>query len=206
MGGCSCSASTCRCSPIFSIGTGNEGWTGWLVPEIAFDQEGAGARGPLSLADRAQPRLDTHAAHLHRRLPAIEAKYRELDQLGAFQLGGFLTYGGIKSADPTPPQPRGRGFRAYIEANGRLQLDPYWSLTGALRWATDKTVTRRYDLTRDDRLRNFINLERITPIHISGSPAGFQGCGSTTSRSKSRLLCRRSTRATGPATLSSAET
>ena len=40
-----------------------------------------------------------------------------------------------------------------------------------MRAATDKTVTRRYDLTRDDRLRNVINVERISPnsyITIAG--------------------------------------
>ncbi len=53
---------------------------------------------------------------------------------------------------------------------------PDWSVTGALRAATDKTVTRRYDITRDDRLRNFINVERITPdTYISIAGWAFQG-------------------------------
>ncbi len=33
-------------------------------------------------------------------LPAIEAKYRELNSIGAFQLGGFLTYGTIDKVNP----------------------------------------------------------------------------------------------------------
>ena len=41
-------------------------------------------------------------------LPAIEAKYRELNSLGAFQLGGFLTYGTIDSIDPTSTDPPSR--------------------------------------------------------------------------------------------------
>jgi LPS-assembly protein len=32
--------------------------------------------------------------------PALEAKYRDLNRIGAFQLGGFITYGTIESADP----------------------------------------------------------------------------------------------------------
>ena len=53
--------------------------------------------------------------------------------------------------------------------------------------ATDKTVTRRYDITRDDRLRNFVNAERITPnSYISIAGWAFQGLRSTTSRSRSR--------------------
>ena len=33
----------------------------------------------------------------------------------------------------------------------------------AFRVASDTTVTRRYDITSDDRLRNFLNAERIAP-------------------------------------------
>src|SRR3982751_2651232 len=110
-------------------------------------------------------------------LPAIEAKYRQLDRLGAFQVGGFLTYGTIESADPlATTEDAGHGIRAYIEGNGRAQLNPYWSITSAFRWASDKTVTRRYDITRDDRLRNFINAERIAPnSYITIAGWAFQG-------------------------------
>jgi LPS-assembly protein len=96
--------------------------------------------------------------------------------LGAFQLGGFLTYGTIESADPDTTETEGRDVRAYVEGNGRFQLNPAWSITGAFRWASDKTVTRRYDITRDDRLRNFVNAERITPdSYISIAGWAFQG-------------------------------
>jgi LPS-assembly protein len=36
-----------------------------------------------------------------------------------------------------------------------------WSLTGYGRYASDRTFLRRYDISRDDRLRSTINLERI---------------------------------------------
>ncbi len=45
-----------------------------------------------------------------------------------------------------------------------------------MRVATDKTVTRRYDLTRDDRLRNFVEAERITPRgYLSIAGWAFEG-------------------------------
>ena len=51
-----------------------------------------------------------------------------------------------------------------------------WSITGSLRAATDKTVTRRYDITNDDRLRNVVNAERISPdSYISIAGWAFQG-------------------------------
>jgi len=67
-------------------------------------------------------------------------------------------------------------LRGYLEANGRFQLDPNWTISGSLRAATDKTVARRYDITRDDRLRNVINVERIAPdSYISIAGWAFQG-------------------------------
>jgi LPS-assembly protein len=69
-----------------------------------------------------------------------------------------------------------KGFRGYAEANGKFQLDPLWSVTASLRAASDKTVTRRYDITSDDRLRSVINVERISPdSYISIAGWAFQG-------------------------------
>ena len=164
--------------PVFSIGTGKDGTTGWLVPEISFSTK-KGLELALPYHWQIAPNRDvTLTPHAYSGVyPALEGKYRELNRLGAFQLGGFVTYGGIESADPNATDEiEGHGIRAYGEANGKFQFDPYWSLTGSLRWATDKTVTRRYDLTRDDRLRNFLNLERISPnSYLSIAGWAFQG-------------------------------
>ncbi|MEA3079115.1 MAG: LPS-assembly protein, partial [Sphingomonadales bacterium] len=108
-------------------------------------------------------------------LPAIEAKYRELNSLGAFQVSGFLTYGTIDKISSTTP-PTARGFRGYFDANGRWQLDPAWTITASVRVASDKTVARRYDITNDDRLRSVVNAERITPdSYVSIAGWVFQG-------------------------------
>ena len=51
-----------------------------------------------------------------------------------------------------------------------------WSITTSLRAATDKTLTRRYDITDDDQLRNVINVERISPdSYITIAGWAFQG-------------------------------
>ena len=108
-------------------------------------------------------------------MPALEAKYRQLDRWGAFQVGGFLTYGTIESVDPNVTSTR-KGLRGYFEANGKAQLDPYWSITTSLRAASDKTLTRRYDITNDDRLRNVVNVERISPdSYITIAGWAFEG-------------------------------
>ena len=163
--------------PVFSIATSGSGSTGWLVPDISVStRKGLEIAAPYHW--QIGPNRDlTLTPHLYTGvLPAIEGKYRELNSLGAFQVGGFLTYGEIERVNADATTSGSRGFRDYIEANGKAQLDPYWSITSALRVASDKTVTRRYDITRDDRLRNFVNAERIAPnSYISIAGWAFQG-------------------------------
>ena len=166
--------------PIFSIGDGSQkgGVTGALVPGIRIDSNNG-----LELSfpyywrvDRNRdltitPHIYTHSA------PAIEGRWRHLTSIGAYQLGAFLTYGDIPDPDRFDPTPTDRnGVRGYFEGNGRFQLDPYWTVTGALRAATDKTVARRYDITSDNRFRNFISAERISSdSYVAIEGWAFQG-------------------------------
>ncbi len=166
--------------PIFSVGTAGQGGgvSGWLVPDISVS-----SRNGLELAvpyyHRFAPNRDiTLTPHLYTGTwPAIEARYRHLDRLGAFQIGAFGTHGRIDDPDQNDPTPDTRhGFRGYFEGNGKAQFDPLWSLTSSFRVATDKTVTQRYDISRDDRLRSFVNAERITPdSYVSIAGWAFQG-------------------------------
>jgi LPS-assembly protein len=163
--------------PIFSFRTDQGGATGWLMPDFSVSTK-KGFEIALPYHWQIGPSRDlTLTPHIYTGvLPAFEAKYRELNSIGAFQIGGFLTYGTIESANLTDTTNNGRGIRGFFEGNGRFQLDPLWSVTTSLRVATDKTVTRRYDLTRDDRLRNVVNVERISPnSYISIAGWAFQG-------------------------------
>ena len=166
--------------PIFSIGTAAQGGavSGWLVPDISISSR-KGLEVAMPYYRRFAPNHDlTVTPHLYTGTwPAVEAKYRFLNSLGAFQIGGFGTYGRIDDPDPTDLTPdTHNGFRAYFEGNGKAQINPLWSVTGSFRVATDKTVTQRYDITRDDRLRSFLNAERITPdAYISIAGWAFQG-------------------------------
>ena len=163
--------------PIFSLTSGSGGSAGWLVPDISLSTK-KGLELAVPYHWKIAPNRDlTITPHLYTGVwPALEARYRELNRIGAFQLGGFITYGTIERADLTATDDEGKGIRAYFEANGKAQLDPLWSITGSIRAATDKTVTRRYDLTRDDRLRNVVNAERISPnAYVSIAGWAFQG-------------------------------
>jgi len=160
-------------------GTAEEGTTGLLVPDIRFNRRnGLELSAPYYL--RIAPNIDaTLTPHLFSEvLPMGEAEYRQLTGLGAFRLHGFLTYGSRLPIDPnSPTQPTtDRGVRAYIEGNGRFQFTPDWSLTFSGRYVTDRTFLRRYDISRDDRLRSTIDVERITRnSYISIAGWAFQG-------------------------------
>jgi LPS-assembly protein len=162
--------------PVFQIARGNEGASGWLVPEFSISSRNGFSIGEPYHWQIASNRDLTITPHVYTGvLPAIEAKYRDLSSLGAFQVSGFLTYGRIDNLDPASTADN-HSFRGYFESNGKWQLDPEWSVTESLRFATDKTVTRRYDITNDDRLRSVINAERITPdSYVSIAGWAFQG-------------------------------
>jgi LPS-assembly protein len=163
--------------PIFKVARTNEGTTGWLVPQFSLSsRNGFQITAPWHW-QLAPNRDATITPHVYTSvLPAIDVKYRDLNSLGAYQISGFLTYGRIDNSSLVANPDTPRSFRGYFDSNGRWQLDPVWSITESLRVASDKTVTRRYDITNDDRLRNVIKAERITPdSYISIAGWAFQG-------------------------------
>jgi LPS-assembly protein len=164
--------------PVFSVGTDGDGATGWLVPDTEdFEQQRLRNRPALLLADRAQPRPDGDPACLHRHLAGDRGKLPPLNSRSApSRPADSLPTAGSRTPTPmTPSRPSATAARLF-RGQWQIQLDPLWSVTGFLRVASDKTVTRRYDITRDDRLRNFINAERITPdSYISIAGWAFQG-------------------------------
>jgi LPS-assembly protein len=92
--------------------------------------------------------------------PMVSAQWRHLTQKGAYQITGYATsssrvanFGAVPTTQSDP--------RGYLFANGRFLFSEHWSLTGSIRLASDRTFLRRYDLSRDDRLRSTVNLERI---------------------------------------------
>ena len=162
--------------PLMSVHTDNTGTSGFLIPDISFSgSNGLEVAAPyhFQLAPNRDASVIPH--FYSKNAPALDLTYRQLTSLGAFQLRGFATYGQVDSASTLKPEGR-NGVRGFVEGNGKFQFDPYWSLTTSLRAATDKTVTRRFDLTRDDRLRSLIDLERIAPdSYVSIAGWFFQG-------------------------------
>ncbi len=91
--------------------------------------------------------------------PMVSAQYRHLTGNGAFQVTGYATYGSRIPLNATAPISE-NDFRGYFFANGRFQLDEHWTAQGSVRVASDRTFLRRYDISREDRIRSVVELTR----------------------------------------------
>lgn len=95
-------------------------------------------------------------------LPMAQVDYSALNSKGAFKVRAYATES-RRSDDLTTATPTdtSMAFRGYIDGMARYQLTPNWTASGSLRLTTDRTFLRRYDISRDDRLRTTASLERI---------------------------------------------
>jgi LPS-assembly protein len=163
-------------------GQGESG-SGLLVPEFRLSSRNGFELSVPYYWRIATNRDATLTPHLYTGvLPMLEGQYRQVTSLGAFQVTGYVTSGDWIRIDPTNAaiQTQRSGIRAYLEGNGRFQLDPYWSITVAGRYTTDKTFLRIYDISRDVRLRSLVDAERVDDdSYISIAGWAFQGLRTT---------------------------
>jgi len=141
------------------------GESGLLLPNIQYSRVNGGEFALPYYIQLAPNRDLTVTPHIYTEvLPAIEAQYRALTSHGAWQATGMLTYSSRFSATTgrAPAPSANRDIRGYVDANGQFQYGPYWTVSGSIRATTDRTFLRRYDISRDDRLRNQIAAERIS--------------------------------------------
>lgn len=135
--------------------------SGFLVPDIGLTASNGVEMTGSYYARLAENRDLLLSAYLYTEtVPMVSAQYRQLTGKGAYQVTGYLTYGSRIPFNAAVPLSE-KDIRGYIFANGRFQLDRNWRVTGSLRYASDRTFARRYDISRDDRIRSTIELERI---------------------------------------------
>lgn len=147
--------------PNFSTSIGESSEAGLLTPDLRYNN-GVELSVPyyVKLADNrgliVTPRVFTSV------LPMLQTEYRQLDTKGAFRVTGYGTYG--RRSDTATAGTVGatrQAFRGYLDGSGRYQFTPEWSLSSSVRLTTDRTFLRRYDISRDDRLRTTAKLEHI---------------------------------------------
>src|SRR3546814_7248005 len=90
----------------------------------------------------------------------LEGEFRALTDFGSVRINGYATYSSVVPLVGTPTTSTNE-FRGYLESAGKFQIDPQWSVSYSGRIATDRTFMRRYDISRDDRLRSTFEVERI---------------------------------------------
>jgi LPS-assembly protein len=147
--------------PGLAVRTDGRAVTGFLVPDLRFSRSN-GLEVSGSYYMRLAPNRDlTLGAYAYTEAPPMaSAQWRHFFGRGAYQITGYLTESRRINVNGGPATPE-NDVRGYVFANGRFQFDPHWSLTGSIRYASDRTFLRRYDLSRDDRLRSLFQLERI---------------------------------------------
>jgi len=147
--------------PGLSIRADGSANSGFLIPEI-----GITASNGFELSESFYWRIAENRDLLLKGFfytdtaPMLSGQYRQLNEHGAFQVTAYATYGTripLGSSERTTQD----DLRGYIFANGRTQFNENWSLEGSLRLASDRTFLRRYDLSREDRLRSTFNIERV---------------------------------------------
>ncbi|WP_448664306.1 LPS-assembly protein LptD [Sphingomonas sp. CJ20] len=150
--------------PAFSHPVGGKSDDGFLTPDLRYSRTN-GFQIALPYFFSLAPNRDlTITPRVYSgTLPMLQAEYRALTGSGAYRITGYGTYS--RRADdltvPVTDATSRNDFRGYLDAVSRYQLDPNWSASASFRLTTDRTFLRRYDISRDDRLRNNLRVERI---------------------------------------------
>ena len=147
--------------PGLSLATDGRAISGLLIPNLRFTPSNG-----LEISEAYYQRLSNNrdiaatGYFYTKAAPMLSLQYRALTDKGAYQISGYGTSSTLIQVNGNTGAAE-REFRGYVFANGKFQLSPHWSVTASVRRATDRTFLRRYDISRDDRLRSMVELERI---------------------------------------------
>ena len=147
--------------PGLAVRTDGGAVSGFLVPDLRVSESnGVEVSGSYYVKLASNKDLSLTATVFTEAPPMLSGQWRHLTDKGAYQITGYATQS-RRISDFTAMAASESDPRGYLFANGRFQFNPEWSLTGSIRLASDRTFLRRYDISRDDRLRSMVELERI---------------------------------------------
>ena len=148
--------------PGLSHPVGEGSGSGILVPDLRFSQaNGVQVSVPYYISLAPNRDLTLTGSVFTKALPMIAGQYRALTDRGGYQITGYATASSRIPVGAVGDFDRQDDFRGYFDGSGRFQLTENWSVGGSVRLATDRTFLRRYDISRDDRLRSTVEAERI---------------------------------------------
>ena len=148
--------------PTFSAPTGGGNDSGFLSPDIRLEAvNGFQVAVPYYLSLGPDHGL-TVTPHVYSAvLPMLQLDYRSLGEVGAYHLTGYVT-ASRRSDDITgATTDTEQALRGYIDGVGRFQLSPEWSVSASIRYTSDLTFLRRYEISNDDVLRNTASIQHI---------------------------------------------
>jgi LPS-assembly protein len=136
--------------------------SGFLVPSIGFSRNN-GVELEQAYYWRMAENRDLTAAvtAFSNAAPLGRVNFRALEKKGAIDVSAYGTYSNRISTSGDLIPLDANVFRGYLEGAGKFQFDPNWSFSASGRYASDRTFLRRYDISRDDRLRSTFSAERI---------------------------------------------
>lgn len=143
-----------------SIGGGSA--SGLLLPDVGVSRSnGFEYSQPYYL--RIAPNRDlTITPHVYTGvLPMVQGEYRALTGPGAYRIAAWGTYSRLIPLSLGGSPDSSNQFRGYAEGSGRVVLSPDWVVAASARRTTDRTFLRRYDISRDNRLRSTLSAERF---------------------------------------------
>ena len=152
--------------PVFSAPTGGGNDSGFLSPDIRLEAvNGFQVAVPYYLSMGPDRGL-TITPHVYSAvLPMLQLDYRSLGELGAYRVGGYVTASrrsdDITTTGVTPDTDTEQALRGYIDGTARFQLSPNWSVDASIRYTSDITFLRRYEISSDDVLRNTLSVQHI---------------------------------------------
>lgn len=149
--------------PTFSNPVSNKNESGLLTPDFRLGRvNGFEFAQPYHFAIAPNRGLTITPRFYSAVLPMLKGEYQALEKRGAFSITAYAT-ASPRSVDLLTPTAPGtpNSFRGYLDGVARFQLSPNWTLGGSLRLTSDRTFLRRYDISRDDRLRTTASLQRI---------------------------------------------
>ncbi len=147
--------------PPITLATDGRPISGLLIPDVQLSASN-GVQLSETWYQRIGPNRDLSVTGyvFSKALPMISAQYKQLTGTGAFQVTGYATRSSRIPIGGVPASSQ-KDFRGYFYGNGKFQFTPNWGLTFSARLTSDRTFLRRYDISRDDRLRSTAELERI---------------------------------------------
>lgn len=153
--------------------------SGLLVPDVRYRRAlGFGVDLPYFLSLSPETDLTLTPTIYTDANPVLGFEGRHLFDGGPVRIGAIGTWANrLDAIDSNGSQmAEDEKIRGYVFANGQLQHDSRWRSTFGVRWTTDDTFLRRYDISRDDSLRNFYTLERFgSDSYLTVEGWAFQG-------------------------------